>query len=152
MEVPDEIAQIQWREVTKLIAHAERTVPYYTEVFRSLGLSAGDIKSSAGLARLPALDKATVREHRSSLHSTSFRPEQLIRSATGGSTGEPMRFCYNRESWDQRVAAAMRGDSWAGWQLCGGELHLGCPAPVPGTYEATEDTSSPFRVASGRYQ
>ena len=35
-----------------------------------------------------------------------------------------MRFYFDRNSYERRVAAAMRGDGWAGWRLCAGEFYI----------------------------
>ena len=121
---PEEIDQLQWRRLSVLLKHAYDTVPYYREAFGSAGLTPDQITSPSDFARLPLLDKPTVRTHREGLISSAFDARDLIESATGGSTGEPMRFCYDRASYERRTAAAMRGDEWAGWKLCAPEFYI----------------------------
>ena len=119
-----ELTDLQWSKLQALLNHAYETVPYYRTQLQALGLTPGMIRDPDTFARLPILDKSTVREHREQLASSRFSAEQLIRSATGGSTGEPFQFAYNRDSYERRIAAAMRGDGWAGWRLCGGEFYV----------------------------
>src|SRR5436190_9926895 len=119
-----EIEALQWRKLAGLLDHAYQTVPYYRAVFDGLGIHPKEITSASDFARLPILEKAMVREQRDRLVSSRFDPKQLVGSATGGSTGEPMRFYYDRPSYERRVAAAMRGDGWAGWQLCAPEFYI----------------------------
>jgi phenylacetate-coenzyme A ligase PaaK-like adenylate-forming protein len=127
----EEIEALQWERLQKLLRHAYETVPYYREAFQTVGFQPDDIRSAADFARSPILEKATVREQGDRLISTAFNRKQLIRSATGGSTGEPMRFYYDRNSYERRVAAAMRGDGWAGWRMCGGEFYIWVVALLP---------------------
>ncbi len=120
----EQIRALQWEKLRALLEHAYRTVEYYRTVFDEVGLRPNEVESPADLTRLPPLTKAIVREQRDRLISSAFDPKTLIRSATGGSTGEPMRFYYNRDSYERRVATAMRGDRWAGWELCAPEFYL----------------------------
>lgn len=121
---PQEIAALQWERLRALLKHAYETVPYYRDAFDALAIRPEQIATPADFARLPVLEKATVREKREQLLSSAFDPKELIASATGGSTGEPMRFYYDRNSYERRMAAAMRGDGWAGWRLCAPEFHV----------------------------
>lgn len=121
---PEEIRAGQWRELRALLRHAYDTVEYYRAAWDAAGVRPEDIRCPEDLVHLPILTKADVREHHDRLISSRFGPERLIRSATGGSTGEPMRFGYDRNSYEWRTAVAMRGDSWAGWRLCGPEFYL----------------------------
>jgi phenylacetate-CoA ligase len=127
----EEIATLQWERLGALLRHAYATVPYYRAAFDRLGLHPESIRTPADFARLPVLEKPTVRAERDQLVSSAFDPSDLIASATGGSTGEPMRFCYDRASYEWRVAAAMRGDEWAGWRLCAPEFYIWGVALLP---------------------
>jgi phenylacetate-CoA ligase len=49
--------------------------------------------------------------------STQFRKEHLILDMTGGSTGSPMQFYYDRNRHDSREAATLRHDRWTGWNI-----------------------------------
>jgi phenylacetate-CoA ligase len=121
---PEEIAALQWEKLPALLKHAYQTVPYYRSLFDEAGLRPEAISTPADFARLPILEKATVRAQRDQLISSAIDRRKLVASATGGSTGEPMRFYYDRNSYERRVAAAMRGDGWAGWRLCAGEFYI----------------------------
>jgi phenylacetate-CoA ligase len=121
---PEEIATLQWERLRALLRHAYDTVPYYRSVFDNLGIRPEEIRGASEFERLPILEKATIRAHKDELISSAYDRRQLIPSGTGGSTGEPLRVYYDRSSYDRRVAAAMRGDGWAGWRLCGGEFYI----------------------------
>lgn len=110
----DEIQAIQWRKLQALIAHCWTSVPFYRTWWGRAGLSSdADIRSLDDYARLPALTKPVIRAHAEALVAPQYR-DALYRKTTGGSTGEPLRFGYTRESYERRVAVMLRGYGFAG--------------------------------------
>jgi len=112
---PDEVRELQWQKLLRLLGHAEENVPFYRERMRAAGLSARTINSPDDFLRLPVLTKEDVRGNAAALQAAGIAPKSLHWSATGGSTGEPLRFAYDHDSYEWRVAAAARADRWAGW-------------------------------------
>lgn len=113
----EEIEALQWTKLQALIAHCWEHVPYYRKAWKPLGISGpGDIASPADYARLPVLRKPEIRENFDSLIARTHRRELLYKT-TGGSTGEPLRFGYTRESYERRVAIMWRGYGWSGARL-----------------------------------
>lgn len=113
---PEGIAALQWERLKKLLDHCYRDVPFYRRRWRELGITPEDIRSREDFARLPTLTKADIREHLDELTADSWRG-RLLYKATGGSTGEPLRFGYTRESNDRRTAVMWRGYGWAGSRM-----------------------------------
>lgn len=113
---PEQIAALQWQRLKRLLDHCERDVPYYRQRWRELGIKVADIRSLDDYARLPVLSKADIRNHFDDLKARSMR-KGLLYKATGGSTGEPLRFAYTRESNDRRTAVMWRGYAWAGSRM-----------------------------------
>jgi phenylacetate-CoA ligase len=113
---PEQIAALQWQRLKRLLEHCQREVPYYQRRWRELGIDVADIRNLDDYARLPILSKADIREHFDELKAGSLR-DQLLYKATGGSTGEPLRFGYTRESNDRRSAVMWRGYGWAGSRM-----------------------------------
>lgn len=120
---PGELAQLQWTRLKQLLEHCHREVPYYRRQWRELGITPRDIRSLDDYARLPVLTKADIRAHFEELKADSLR-DRLLYKATGGSTGEPMRFGYTRESNGRRQAVMWRGYAWAGAPLGSRSLML----------------------------
>ncbi|HEY8682483.1 MAG TPA: phenylacetate--CoA ligase family protein [Rhodanobacter sp.] len=110
---PEQLAALQWTRLKQLLEHCYREVPYYRQQWRELGIAPADIHSLDDYARLPVLSKADIRLHGEALKAESWR-DRLSYKATGGSTGEPMRFGFTRESNDRRTAVMWRGYEWAG--------------------------------------
>ncbi|MDR3447740.1 MULTISPECIES: phenylacetate--CoA ligase family protein [unclassified Dyella] len=113
---PEQMAQLQWTRLKQLLEHCHREVPYYQKQWRELGVTPSDIRTMDDFARLPLLTKADIRANLDDLKAVSLR-DQLLYKATGGSTGEPMRFGYTRESNNRRHAVMWRGYGWAGAPL-----------------------------------
>jgi phenylacetate-CoA ligase len=113
---PPELARIQWWRLKLLLEYAYRDVPYYQKQWRALGITPADIQTMDDFSALPLLTKADVRANFEDLKATSMRGE-LLYKATGGSTGEPTRFGYTRESNSRRHAVMWRGYNWAGAPL-----------------------------------
>lgn len=113
---PEQIAQLQWSRLKQLLEHCYRDVPYYQKQWRELGITPDDIRSLDDYAKLPVLTKADIRAHQEDLKASSLR-DGLLYKSTSGSTGEPMRFGYTRESNGRRHAVMWRDYGWAGAPL-----------------------------------
>jgi phenylacetate-CoA ligase len=112
---PARLAQFQDGRLRRLVRHAAAHVPYYRELFRRIGLKPQDFRGRADLARIPLLDKETVRARADELvadNAARFHPELKL---TSGSTGTPLRFMVSAESKIVDAAAALRAYAWAGY-------------------------------------
>lgn len=110
------IEALQLERLQRLLAWCHREVPYYRRTWDAAGIRVEDIRSLADFSRLPILSKADIRNHADELKATSLK-DDLGYKATGGSTGEPLRYGYTRESNDRRVAVMWRGYGWAGSRM-----------------------------------
>ncbi|GGK09077.1 phenylacetate--CoA ligase family protein [Luteimonas terricola] len=113
---PEQLAEIQWSRLKALVAHCWQDVPFYRARWQAVGFEPGDLRSMQDYARLPVLTKADIRAHHEDLKARSLRGG-LLYKATGGSTGEPLRFGFTRESNDRRTAVMWRGYGWTGARM-----------------------------------
>lgn len=121
---PEQIAELQWTKLSQLLRHCWEQVPYYRRSWKALGIGdSRDIVTPEDYARLPVLTKRDIRENFDDLIAASHRG-QLLFKATGGSTGEPLRFGYTRESYERRIAVMFRGYGWAGARVGQRTLYL----------------------------
>ena len=108
-----ELQALQLGALRRLIEHAARHCPWYRETWQSAGLEPGRLKVLGDFASWPLIQRATITEHRTAMRATA--PSlNLIAKATGGSSGEPLRFDLDHNSNDRRMAAWLRGYNWAG--------------------------------------
>ncbi|HVK50259.1 MAG TPA: phenylacetate--CoA ligase family protein [Pseudoxanthomonas sp.] len=120
----EQIQALQWHKLQALIRHCWEQVPYYRRSWSEQGIQApDDITSVEDYARLPMLDKPTIRANFDDLIARSHR-QGLLYKTTGGSTGEPLKFGYTRESYERRLAIMWRGYGWAGARLGQRTLYL----------------------------
>lgn len=110
----NEIKEIQWNELKKLLQHAYENVPFYTEIFNNSGLTPKSIKDPDDFRKLPIIDKSIIRANYDRMIAKNI--PNLLTKSTGGSTGEPLHFVYTRDSYEWRRAITMRGYSWAGFR------------------------------------
>ena len=112
---PDVLA-VQFERLSALLAHAEARVPYYREMFRSLGISSRDVRSLEDFAKLPVLTKDIIRERQRDLIREDVALENLLPHHSGGSTGVPLTFYRDRSYLDASEAGTFRVMQQAGWQ------------------------------------
>lgn len=112
----EDVTALQFERLHKLVHWCYREVPYYQRRWNALGITPFDIRSPGDIQKLPVLTKADIRENFEDLKATSLK-DTLGYKATGGSTGEPLRFGFTRESNDRRVAVMWRGYGWAGSRM-----------------------------------
>ncbi len=112
----DALHDLQAGLLHRLLRHAWRHTAYYRAVMDERGIGPDSIRSVAELARMPLLDRATLRssfEARGSI----VPPLAVITKTTSGSSGQPVVVQYNAESRHWRDATRWRGYGWGGYQI-----------------------------------
>ena len=110
-----ELVDLQERRLGQLLTHAGRQVPFYRDRFSRAGLRPTEKFRPQDLAQIPVLTKSDIRNHGDDLLASNYRRNDLLARSTGGSTGVPTSFYYDRRSWDSRVGAKYAAYTWAGW-------------------------------------
>ena len=101
-------------KLRKLIAYCYENVPYYRRVMDREKIKPKDIGSAADLIKLPVLTKETVRKYKSELLSSNISQMSVSWSRTGGTTGEPMQICKDRDGSAWASMCYERGLGWGG--------------------------------------
>lgn len=117
---PSQARQLQDERVADFVARAGRDVPFLRDRFAEAGIDPARIRGRADLARLPLLDKNTIREAGAFLRHPAGGPYRL--TETGGSTGDPLRIHESPLRQSVAVAARIRSRSW--WGISPGELEI----------------------------
>jgi phenylacetate-CoA ligase len=113
---PAEIREQQFRDLSALLAHAETRVPYYRDLFRSLGVRTQDIRNWNDFAQLPILTKDIIRENQRALIREDVTLEQLQPHFSGGSTGVPLKFFRSADYMVASDAGTYRNLQQCGWR------------------------------------
>lgn len=112
----DEVRARQLQKLQRLLREAAAHVPYYRTLFQNLGATPDDFRELSDLARLPVLDKQTVRERGADLINPRHNPRRVFEDHTSGSTGEPLRFLLTFEQKSYEMAYSIRFWRWAGYR------------------------------------
>lgn len=113
----DKLREIQWLRLKDIISHAYSNIPYYRRVFENEGIVPGDIKVPDDFRMIPFLTKKDIQNNEAMLVAKGYSGADMVRNETGGSTGEPIKFFYTRNSYEERVAASIRAKRWSGWDI-----------------------------------
>ena len=108
----ERLRALQAERLRALLVDVGQHVPYYRDLFASIGFDPAAVRGVEDLQRLPFLTKPLVRQHTEALK----RPQAqgLARFNTGGSSGEPLIFFIGRERVSHDVAAKWRATRWWG--------------------------------------
>lgn len=87
---PERWKAVRDSRIASTVRYAARTVPFYRRAFSDLGIDPRGIRSPEDLARLPLLDKETVRRDPDAFRSRSWRGRTSTPFVTSGSTGAPL--------------------------------------------------------------
>lgn len=146
---PEELADIQAKELGRLLSHAYEHVPFYRRRFEAAGITPSEIHRAQDLSVLPLLSRAEAHEAGGARRSL-VPPIPTITKSTSGTTGAPLRFSYDEGSEHWRQAVRMRGYGWAGYRQGDRAFHYWSvrpPSSHPSLYWRTRD-----RIGKARYR
>ena len=118
----EHLCELRLARLRRLLIHAGRTVPYYQRLFAEYGFDPQQVSSLSDLGSLPLLSKAEIRREPDAFRSSEAG--SLVRSNTGGSSGEPLVFWLGRERVTHDVAAKWRAMRWWGVDIGDPEIVL----------------------------
>ena len=101
----EELAAYQAEVLSRLLDHAYENVPYYRRVFDDRGLVPADIRTPDDLTLLPFLTREDLQKNLADLKARNYPESAFEYVTTGGSTGIPVGFYYER--------GASRAKEWA---------------------------------------
>lgn len=105
-----EVTDWQTNQLHRLVEHAYNHTRYYREVMDGLGLKPQDIKTLEDIKLLPVLTRETIKERFDDLISDNIKDYPYRKCATGGSTGQPMQYFCDENTWG--FVTAMKIYSW----------------------------------------
>ena len=109
------IRRAQSRRVRAMVTHAWRTVPFYRDAMRRLGVTPADFASADDLARLPVIGRSDLQRDPERFRSEAFATSELLELRSSGSSGEPVSVWHDSGSVRANAAHGERDRSvWAG--------------------------------------
>lgn len=88
---PELLEELSWNKTLELLNYAYEKVPWYKDRFVSIGLEPGDIKYPEDFINVPVLSRTELAENFERFVSKDLSLRSLKISATGGSTGNPLK-------------------------------------------------------------
>lgn len=113
----DKLKHDQEKQLKNLIKFSYENVPYYHNLFRSLGLSPEDIQTIEDLEKLPILTKDIIKKHWEEFKPVNLSSMKYYNHATGGSTGTPMQYRLSKHDRFLGGALLYRGWGYGGYEL-----------------------------------
>ncbi len=111
---PQEIQQVQWQRLQRLLDHAREKVPYYSKLFATHQFRAGSFQSRADLSRIPVLTKTDIQQNEDALIAAGIDKATLTWRRSSGSTGKPTKIYLDTDRGNHSWAYNTRHNRWAG--------------------------------------
>lgn len=115
----EKLAQWQLERLNEVLAIAKIKSPFYQERLRNVSLP---LTSLEQIQDIPILTKAEIRNNKDAIKCTAVPEDLFILGKTGGSTGEPMHYYYDKRGRDWNRGCVYRSQEWAG--TCLGEKSI----------------------------
>ncbi len=104
-----QIEEIQQKKLQKLLQHAYNNVPYYRQLFDSVGVKPDEIKRAADLPALPITTKSHLRSCPvDQVIAKNVDINNCVKERTSGSSGMPFSFFFTRKDNDLRPLLDLR--------------------------------------------
>ena len=113
----EQLLELQNQRLQALVKYCYDHVPYYRNLFNALSLSPYDIKTRDDLQKLPVLTKQMIRDHYDELIADNISGLKAMDGSTGGSTGTPLKFKKDIQTWNMSWASSFRAWEWYDYHL-----------------------------------
>jgi len=110
----EELQDISWRKLKKLLNHAYANVPFYRKRFDQMGITPVDIRTREDFCRLPLVCKDDIRANEDELVAQNYSKSRMHHDTTSGSTGVPIGVYHDRHYIPMENAAFLRLRRWFG--------------------------------------
>ena len=88
---PEDLAELQRRKLVAMVRHAYEEVPYYRELFDSVGATPGDIRAAGDLRHIPTTTHLTIESlPRDAINARGTNLRACKQITTAGSSGTPL--------------------------------------------------------------
>ena len=119
----DEIAELSFIKLKEMLVYCYENIPYYKEIWDKESIDVRSFTEAGDMEKLPFLTKEIIKTRYDDLKPKMYIGDRYTKT-TGGSSGEPLKFEYSRESNDRRTAVAWRGYEWGGAKIGEKTLYL----------------------------
>jgi phenylacetate-CoA ligase len=127
---PSHLEKLQFEKLKELLIHAGKNIPFYGKRFSTAGFDPAKMQSVEDFKMLPFLTKDEIRRNLGDMTWCEC-PGGLHRYNTGGSSGQPLIFYFDRRRQAYDAAARALTHRWWGIDVGDKELYLwGSPVEI----------------------
>jgi phenylacetate-CoA ligase len=105
---------LQQQRLQRILTHAYDTVPFYRKRFDDAGFRPSDGRVDRPLP-LPVLRRDDLRDGGNILLSNAYRPQDLRRAGSSGTTNTPVQFHRDIEALRNKTALQLQLNTWANY-------------------------------------
>jgi phenylacetate-CoA ligase len=105
---PEKLAAHRDARLREIVPYAARTVPHYRDLFESLRIDPGQIRTAGDLSNLPLVTKSEISKAPDRFISDSRRGHLAVTFETSGTTGLRLRIDHDRRSLLANIAYSER--------------------------------------------
>jgi phenylacetate-CoA ligase len=124
------LRELQINKLNLLLQHARKISPYYARLFAECDFDPANVRDTEDLKKIPTLSKSDIRMNLDQMIWKEC-PGGLHRYNTGGSSGDPLIFYFDRRRQAYDAAARALTHRWWGVDIGDKELYLwGSPLEI----------------------
>ncbi len=112
----DKIEEFQTNKMRNLLIYADKYVPYYNILFKSIELNVEKCTIDE-IKKIPPLTKDIINNNREQLISKIYKKYQYRSNSTGGSSGKILQFLNDKKNLYQSESIYLRNNAWANFKL-----------------------------------
>jgi len=128
-----ELQQIQFDALKKLLLHSYKNVPFYKKVFDEYNFNPTRFNDFSDINILPIISKDTIRDNFEDFKAKNFSEFSPRKTQTGGSTGKPLVTFKDKISHSYNWANNFRGWNAAGYNLGDKFIQIATGSLLPNT-------------------
>ncbi len=114
----DELSAINWEKRKKIVTHAYNNTIFYRKKYDNAGFHPNDLVHPDIFEKIPVLTKDEVRNNSSGMLEAGIDTKHIMKSVTGGSTGNPLLVYHDLRFPNEILGWRML--NW--WGLCPMEM------------------------------
>jgi len=111
---PAKLEEWQLTRLNLLLSQAKVHSKYYADILHDVPLP---LKMLDDIEKIPILTKDNVRKNYNEIRCLNIDKNRFVAHMTGGSTGEPMHYFWDKQGQDWNRASVYRSAEWAGTAL-----------------------------------
>lgn len=113
----NDIKEYQELKLNNVIRHANKNSIFYKYQFQNSQLDLKNSFTIEQLKKLPILRREDIRKNYNKIVSNNFESFKPLHRTTGGTTGTPLKYLYDKDSWSLGWALKIRDWNYGNYKI-----------------------------------